>query len=64
MKIKKLPLKFGIFLLSIFQVYTIFTRWGQDTQGTIIASAILVGCILLLIADMFFKSDNPNNHSK
>jgi len=66
MKTKTLPLKVGIILLSIFQVYTIFTRWGEDTKGTIIASVILVGCILLLMADMFFKSnsDNHSNHSK
>lgn len=58
MKIKTLPLKAGIVLLSIFQVYTIFTRWGDDIQGTIIASIILVGCILLLMIDMFFSSTN------
>jgi hypothetical protein len=62
MKTKTLPLKVGIILLSIFQIYTIFTRWGQDTQGTIIASVILLGCIILLMADIFFKSDNHNNH--
>ncbi|PZX07360.1 hypothetical protein C7437_101473 [Psychrobacillus insolitus] len=64
MKIRRLPLKVGIILLSIFQVYSIFTRWGEDTRGTIIASIILVGCILLLITDMFLKSDNHKNHAK
>ena len=64
MKTKTLPLKVGLILLSIFQVYTIFTRWGEDTQETIIASIILVGCILLLLTDMFFRSDNRNNHAK
>lgn len=64
MKIKTLPLKVGIVLLSIFQLYTIFTRLSEDKQGTIIASVILVGCILLLMVDMFFKSTNHNNNSK
>lgn len=64
MKNKTLPLKVGIVLLSIFQVYTIVTRWGEDALGTIIASVILVGCMLLLMVDMFFTSTNHNNHSK
>ncbi|MEK5215848.1 hypothetical protein [Psychrobacillus sp. FSL H8-0487] len=64
MKTKTLPLKVGLVLLSIFQVYTIMTRWGEDTRGTIIASVILVGCILLLMTDMFFSRDNRNNHAK
>lgn len=64
MKTKTLPLKVGIVLLSMFQVYTILTRWGDDTGGTIIACVILVGCILLLIIDLFFRRDNRTNHVK
>ncbi|MEK3953716.1 MULTISPECIES: hypothetical protein [Psychrobacillus] len=64
MKTKTLPLKVGLVLLSIFQVYTIMTRWGEDTRGTIIASVILVGCILLLMTDVFFSRDNRNNHAQ
>lgn len=64
MKTKTLPLKVGIILLSIFQVYIIFTKWGEDTQSIIIASVILVGSILLLVVNMFFRSDNHSNHVK
>ncbi|PIC79036.1 hypothetical protein CSV75_13775 [Sporosarcina sp. P18a] len=64
MKTKTLPLKVGIILLSIFQVYIIFTRWDEDTLGTFIASVILVGCIVLLMAGMFFRSDKHINHLK
>lgn len=64
MKTKTLPLKVGIILLSMFQVYTILTRWGEDTRGTIIASVILVGCILLLMTDLFFRKVNRNNQAK
>jgi len=64
MKTKTLPLKVGIVLLSMFQVYTILTRWGDDTGGTIIACVILVGCILLLMIDLFFRRDNRTNHVK
>ncbi|WLR52510.1 hypothetical protein LC040_06320 [Bacillus tianshenii] len=61
---KTLPLRLGIILLSIFQLYTIFHSWGQDMKGTIIAIVILVGCVLLLMADVFFSNDNHNNSSK
>ncbi|PID14885.1 hypothetical protein CSV63_10580 [Sporosarcina sp. P34] len=64
MNTKTVPLKVGIILLSAFQVYTIFTRWGEDTLGTIIAGVILVGCIVLLMAGMFFRSDKHSNHLK
>ncbi|MFJ7826109.1 hypothetical protein [Psychrobacillus sp. NPDC096623] len=50
--------------MSIFQIFTILTRWGEDTRGTIIASLILVGCIFLLMTDVYFNIDNRNNHTK
>lgn len=61
MENKKLPFKIGIILLSIFQIYTILTRWNEDTQGTIIASIILIGCIFLLLIDVFFKNSKQSD---
>lgn len=56
MNTKVVSLKVGLILLSIFQIYTILTRWYKDTQGVIIASIILIGCIILIFVDILFKN--------
>ncbi|SDN31714.1 hypothetical protein SAMN05518871_104244 [Psychrobacillus sp. OK028] len=61
---KTLPLKAGLILLGFFQIFTILTKWGEDTRGTIIASLILVGCILLLMTDVSFNRDNRKTFTK
>ncbi len=57
MTIKTLPFKLAVIILIIFQIYSIYKNWGSDFLSTLVSVLILVGCIILIILDIFFKKE-------
>ncbi len=57
MTIKTLPFKLAVIILIIFQIYSIYKNLGSDFLSTLVSVLILVGCIILIILDIFFKKE-------
>lgn len=55
--IKTLPFKLAVIILGLFQIYSIYKNWGNHSQSSLISILILIGCIILIMLDLFFKKE-------
>jgi hypothetical protein len=55
MKSSLIPFKWGVVILSIFQVYTIYKNWNEGFNKSLLSIFILIGCIFLIIFDIIFS---------
>lgn len=55
--IKTLPFKLAVILLGLFQIYMIYKNSANDIKSNLIPVLILLGCIILIVLDVFFKKN-------
>lgn len=59
--IKTLPFKLAVIILGIFQIYSIYKNSESDFRSSLISILILIGCIILIMLDIFFKKDKDSS---
>lgn len=55
--IKTLPFKLAVILLGLFQIYMIYKNSANDIKSNLIPVLILLGCIFLIVLDVFLKKN-------